>query len=195
MLEDTPVEILDISTERDLLRRAQAGDQRAMGRLLKAHYSAMYGLALRYAEDHDRALDALQESCLLVVRKIGQFRSESRFVSWMGRIVINSVRIGFRDQRRLVFMPAERWEMLPENQPSPEELALSRSTLNDVRHELGREDNGDLNLFVQRYVVGRTIRALSADLGVSVPALKTRVHRARARLKQSFRTREASLAS
>ena len=195
MLEDTPGEILDIDTETILLRRAQAGDQRALGRLLKAHYAAMYGLALRYAEDRDRALDALQESCLLVVRKIGQFRAESRFVSWMGRIVINSVRVGFRGDRRLVSLPDERWETLPERQPSPEDRAVTRSDLDEVGHELDRGQQGDLNIFVQRYVIGRSIRALSIDLGVSVPALKTRVHRARVRLKECQTQYESRMAS
>ena len=101
--------VIDVEQERALLAKARDGDKRAMERLIAAHYPAMYHLALRYTRDPERALDATQESCVQVIRHLGQFRSEARFSSWMARIVINSARLRYRSDKRLVPMADGVW--------------------------------------------------------------------------------------
>ena len=118
--------IIDVEQERALLAQAREGDKRAMERLIAAHYPAMYHLALRYTRDPERALDATQDSCVQVMRHLGQFRSEARFSSWMARIVLYSARLRYRADRRLV--PTAETSCIEKAAPvpSPEANAADR---------------------------------------------------------------------
>ncbi len=194
MLETTVSEHLDLETERALLDKARRGDRSALSRLLQAHYAAMYRLALRYCQDHDRALDALQESCVQVIRHIDKFRSEARFSSWMGRIVINSVRLGFRTDRRLIPVEVNHWNEHAGGGPTPETVAADRHYLSVVDGFLRQGREGDHELFMQRYVDGRSVKAISLQTGASIPAIKTRVHRAREKLREALRLSNAQAA-
>ena len=178
--------VIDVEQERALLAKARDGDKRAMERLIAAHYPAMYHLALRYTRDPERALDATQESCVQVIRHLGQFRSEARFSSWMARIVINSARLRYRSDKRLVPMADGVWMDSVAKTPTPEDTTAGRELLYQVDRVLQDGREGDYNLFFKRFVDGDSVKRISDDTGVSVPAIKTRVHRARNRLKSTF---------
>jgi RNA polymerase sigma-70 factor (ECF subfamily) len=178
--------IIDVEQERALLSKARDGDKRAMERLISVHYPAMYHLALRYTRDPERALDATQESCVQVLRHLGQFRSEARFSSWMARIVINSARLRYRSDKRLVPMADGIWMDSVSKTPSPEDMTAGRELLQQVDQVLQNGREGDYNLFLKRFVDGESVKNISEQTGVSVPAIKTRVHRARNRLKSTF---------
>ena len=92
----------DSADESTLIEAAKAGDRDALGTLIASHYASMYYLALRYTGDEDHAHDVLQDTCVRVLRHIKQFRGESQFSSWMARIVINSARLRYRRNKRLV---------------------------------------------------------------------------------------------
>ena len=179
-------EVMDKQREYALIERAGQGDDEAMNRLLSIHYHSMYCLALKFTKDRERALDALQESCIQVMKHIGQFRFEARFRTWMARIVINCVRLGYRSDRRLV--PAGdrvHWGQ-PDLQPSPEQRTSDRQLLSHAVELLEAGRDGDYALFLSRFVQGESIKGISDATGISVPSVKTRVHRARLRLKASM---------
>ncbi len=178
--------VIDVEQERALLVKARDGDKRAMERLIAAHYPAMYHLALRYTRDPERALDATQESCVQVIRHLGQFRSEARFSSWMARIVINSARLRYRSDKRLVPMADGIWMDSVSKTPNPEDMTAGRELLQQVDQVLQDGREGDYHLFFKRFVDGESVKRISDETGVSVPAIKTRVHRARNRLKTAF---------
>lgn len=174
---------MSLSEERELVSRAQGGDQGALNTLLEAHYPAMYHLALKYTRDPDRARDATQESCVQVLRHLGQFRSEARFSSWMARIVINSARLRYRGEKRLVPVGDALAADRPARGPAPEQRVADKQLLDLVDRFLQDGRDGDYQLFVRRFIDGDSVKAISDDTGISVPAIKTRVHRARLRLK------------
>jgi RNA polymerase sigma-70 factor (ECF subfamily) len=172
--------------EARLLAAARLGDRDAIGELLTLHYPGMYYLALRYTGDADHADDVLQDTCVRVLRHIGQFRGESRFSSWMARIVINSARLRHRGNKRLVPV-GDRLDVDRVCEAvDPEKRVSDQEILQQVEEYLGSLRDGDLQLFVRRFVRGETVRRISDETGVSVPAIKTRVHRARSKLKARF---------
>ncbi|MCA9539919.1 MAG: sigma-70 family RNA polymerase sigma factor [Myxococcales bacterium] len=174
---------LSLAEEHRLIEAARDGDQQAVNTLIEAHYPAMYHLALKYTRDPERALDATQESCLQVLRHLGQFRAESRFSSWMARIVINSARLRYRGERRLVPMAEVQVPDRPAPGPDSERRVADRQLLTIVDQCLREGREGDYQLFMRRFVDGESVSTISEELGISVPAIKTRVHRARQRLK------------
>jgi RNA polymerase sigma-70 factor (ECF subfamily) len=177
---------LSVVAEGELVRAAQAGDATALERLFEAHYEMMYRQALRFTRDEERASDVLQESCIKVMHSIAEFRGEARFSSWMSTIVANTAHSYFRAERRFVPLQDDIVDRQVCIKPSPETLVNNRQRLRLAVDCLRQGRIGDYQLFVRRYVVGQSVSSISRDMGLSVPTVKTRVHRARERLKQSI---------
>jgi RNA polymerase sigma factor (sigma-70 family) len=89
-----------IDIDSDLIYRIQAGDRQAFKAIYNAFEKPAYTLALRFCQNPDTARDILQESMLLVFRKIDQFRFEAPFWSWVRKIVINTALMNIRSNRK-----------------------------------------------------------------------------------------------
>lgn len=175
--------LLTLEEEQGLVTRAQAGDERAMDRLLGAHYQQMYHLALKVTRDPVKAQDVTQEACVQVLRRIEQFRSEARFGSWLCRIVVNTALLRHRREKRLVPTPEIFSPLAASPAPQPERLASDREVLDKTDRLLSNLRDGDRELFIRRFVDGLSLQDISDETGLSLPALKSRFHRARLRLK------------
>ena len=75
-----------------LARRAGAGDRDAFAALLERHYERIYRLALRLLGDVDDAADLTQEICVGLAGKLKSWRGDSRFGTWLYRVVVNAAR-------------------------------------------------------------------------------------------------------
>lgn len=118
-----------------------------------------------------------------VLRHIAQFRSEARFGSWMARIVINAARLRHRREKRLVPVGDALEFDRPAPGPGPARTAADRQILHMVDDFLRDGRDGDYDLFVMRYVEEQAVRDVAEQAGISMPAVKTRVHRARKKLR------------
>jgi RNA polymerase sigma-70 factor (ECF subfamily) len=173
----------DETTMTDQILRAQGGDRRALEDLIAAHYTPMYRLGLRYSGDPEMARDAVQDACIQVMRNFDQLRDPRRFKPWMNRIVINCVRLNQRRNRRFVDMGDGFERANIDFLPLADELMLSREALGMVDEFLREGTSDEMDIFMRLYVTGEKVATVSRETGVSVAALKTRVHRARRRLR------------
>jgi RNA polymerase sigma-70 factor (ECF subfamily) len=184
---------MDISTEQDaaqieenaLVASATAGNRAAMQTLLTRHYTQMYHLALKVTRDPVRAEDVTQEACVQVLRRIHQFRGEARFGSWLSRIVVNTALLRHRRERRLVPTPEIYSPAAVAPEPVPEQAVSDRELLLLTDAFLAELRDGDRELFTRRFVDGLSLQSISDETGLSLPALKSRFHRARLRLKDA----------
>ena len=184
---------MDISTEQDaaqieenaLVASATAGNRAAMQTLLTRHYTQMYHLALKVTRDPVRAEDVTQEACVQVLRRIHQFRGEARFGSWLSRIVVNTALLRHRRERRLVPTPEIYSPVAVAPEPVPEQAVSDRELLLLTDAFLAELRDGDRELFTRRFVDGLSLQSISDETGLSLPALKSRFHRARLRLKDA----------
>lgn len=181
----TPNEpLLTLEEEQALVSRAQGGEVRAMDRLLGAHYKQMYHVALKITRDPVKAEDVTQEAAVQVLRRIEQFRSEARFGSWLCRIVVNTALLRHRREKRLVPTPEIFSPLAAAREPGPDKLASDRELLHLTDAFLSDLRDGDRELFLRRFVDGLSLKRISKETGLSLPALKSRFHRARLRLKE-----------
>lgn len=188
--------LLTLEEEQVLVARAQSGEVRALDRLLGAHYQQMYHLALKVTRDPVKAQDVTQEACVQVLRRIEQFRSEARFGSWLCRIVVNTALLKHRREKRLIPTPEIFSPLAAAKEPPPEKLASDRELLHLTDRFLEGLRDGDRELFVRRFVDGLSLQSISDETGLSLPALKSRFHRARLRLKaESDKSRWGALAA
>ncbi len=170
-------------SDADLVVVSKSGDRSALAYLLRRNYNQMFAIALRYTRSLELAKDAVQEACVQIIRNIDGLREEARFSSWMGRIVVNSVRLHYRKFGRDVLAGDVLEKVGVEPGPSPDSVATHRHELDEVHQFLSSRTNDDLDLFKRLFIHGQSFNAISDEVGVSISALKTRVHRARKGLR------------
>ena len=85
-----------------LARRAVAGDRDAFAALLERHYERIYRVGARVLGDADEAADLAQDVCIALPARLASWRGESRFTTWLYRVVVNAARDALRrkDARR-----------------------------------------------------------------------------------------------
>src|ERR687894_245026 len=82
-----------------LAQRAGQGDLEAFEELFRRHRRLVYGLCLRMTQDVAEAEDVTQEVFVLLFRKIGGFRGEANFTTWLHRLTVNQVLMRFRKNK------------------------------------------------------------------------------------------------
>lgn len=95
----------------EALARAAAGDREAFDRLLRAHYDRIHGLAWRLTGSRADADDIAQDVCCILAERLGGFRGEAKFTTWLCSIVYNACR-DFRRRRRSFARFADRLTVL-----------------------------------------------------------------------------------
>lgn len=81
-----------MTDDESLARQAGRGDRAAFQLLLERHYDRIFRLACRFLGDPGEAEDLTQDLCIALARKLGSFRGDSRFTTWLYRVVLNGAR-------------------------------------------------------------------------------------------------------
>ena len=163
------------ASDRFLVAAAQAGDVHAFEALIRRHQGAVYRVALRMLGSELDAEDAAQEALVQAWRALSTFRGDSAFSTWLYRIVNNRCLKARAARRPMAALP----DVLIDRGSDPAE-AVARS---ERLHALAR---GVLALpaeqraaLVLRELEGLSYEQIAQALGVTVPAVKGRIHRAR----------------
>lgn len=180
--------VIEPELEARLVLQAQEGHKPSMNHLLSAHYERLYALAMKLTRDPDAAVEVTQESCLQVLRRLHQLREPSAFSSWLSRIVVNTALLRRRRSTRLVPV-GDDWPREGMSTPARQErLSSSREVLDQVESYLQSQGNGEYELFTRRFVDGVSLQQICEETGLSMPAVKSRFHRVRQRLKAASKT-------
>jgi RNA polymerase sigma-70 factor (ECF subfamily) len=187
-------------SDEDLVIAAQSGESCALGELLGRHQKMLYCVARRYTANADEAHDLVQETMLRAIRNIGRFRRESRFVSWLNAIVINTALSHKRREKHF------RWIYLDEQEG--EETRFSMKGLRDVRRN-PEEDyaHRELHSMLRREALklhpkyrfilkacdldNCPIEEVARSQGMHLGAAKSRLYRARLSLSAAMKRSSA----
>jgi RNA polymerase sigma factor (sigma-70 family) len=162
---------MPITPTREEIEAARAGDPAALEHLLARSRQDLR----RYAEYHcgiNDIEDAVQESLMLIARKLGDLRAVEAYASWLFRIVKRECNRLKRALRHLVLQPVLD-EIDGPHYPAPSGL------LRDVSQALARLPPHYRDILLLRDLEGRTIAEIADALGLHVEAAKARLHRAR----------------
>lgn len=172
-----------------LVRAVQRGERGAMDALIRATYAHVYALALRLLGDPSDAADATQEVYVRVVRSVLGFRGEAAFGTWLHRVTVNVCLTALRkrgDARArgqsagIVEMDVE----LADDAPDPATRAETADLTARTTAALATLPAEAREVVVLRDVQGLSTKEAAQVLGISEGAVKVRLHRAHARLRE-----------
>lgn len=176
----------------ELAQQAATGDLASFEELYRRHFNRVYGIALRMTGHSAEAEDLTQEVFVQLYRKIGTFRGESAFSTWLHRMAVNQVLMHFRKR-------SSRPEATTEDGEMPVEIA--RGTENPARapvidrialdEAIAQLPDGYRAVFVLHDVEGYEHKEIARMLGVAEGTSKSQLHKARMKLRGLIRRKAA----
>lgn len=172
-------------TEGALIARAQARDQDAFRRLVELHRHAVHGLALRILRSPEDAEEVAQEAFVRAWRALPNFRGESRFSTWMHRIVARRSydRLAVLKKRRAREVGVEEAETLPSGSA---DLGAEWQQMRRVEKLLDRLSDMQRAVVVLFYYEGKSVTDVALALGIPTGTVKTHLSRARATMRDAW---------
>ena len=172
-----------MNKEQDILRRAQQGDSEAFRQLVEAYQTQVYRLALRMC-GADGAADVTQDAFVAAWRTLPNFRSDCRFSTWLYRLTTNAAIDYLRREKRHRAAGDIAELELPDDAPTMQELSERAETQSRVRRALSRLSDEHRQVLLLRYMQELDYGEIAAALEVSEGTVKSRINRAKARLRE-----------
>jgi RNA polymerase sigma-70 factor (ECF subfamily) len=187
-----------VVTDEDLVARARTKDFAAFEELVDRYEDKIFRLAFRFVRNETEAKEIVQDTFLLVWRKLDTFKGDSQFGSWLYRVATNTALMRLRAQRRhpeisteelpidyldnYGQLPAagENWAKRPDDELQSDELRRRIQKAVDELPEIYR------TVFLIRDVEGLSTEETAEVLEISIPTVKTRLHRARLALRDAI---------
>ena len=180
-------------TDDELLTAARLGDATALEALLVRYQPHLYRFGLRMCGNVEDAGDVAQESLISMARSLRDFRGDSSVSSWLYTI---ARRFCIKKRRRSKFAPAredsldapetDSAQRLTDPAPNPEQTATNRELATALTRAIDALDPPQREVLVLRDVEGLAAPEVAKVLGISVDAVKSRLHRARVAVRQEL---------
>ncbi len=171
-----------------LVKRAQKGDAKALEELLFAYEKRVYNISYRYMGNEADAYDMAQEALIKIYRRIKAFKGESSFSSWVYRITVNTCLDGLRKNKKNVVSLESALESgasySDDKNDTPEEAVLRLEDQSRVQEAIGILSADHKSVIVLRDINGLSYEEVALILSVSVGTVKSRICRARQKLKE-----------
>ena len=183
----------NVSDELALVQAAKGGDLEAFSQLVKRYDRNIFRIAQHITHNEEDAQDVVQEAFLKAYTNLEQFQGNSKFYTWLVRIAVNEALMKLRRRR------ADKTVSIDEDvetedgsmprevadwSPNPEQL-FGQSELGDIlKKTIQGLSPGFRTVFVLRDVEGLSTEETAEMLGLSVPAVKSRLLRARLQLRE-----------
>ncbi len=177
-------------TDQTLIAAARGGDRRALEKLLERHQSAVYRFGMKMCGETEDAKDVLQETLIAAVRTLPEFRGASSVSTWLYTIARSFC---LKKRRTSKFAP-ERIESLEaqseasgqvaDSRRSPEEDAAARQLKGLLDAAIAELDPMYREVLLLRDVEGLAAAEVAEILGLTVEAVKSRLHRARVAVRE-----------
>ncbi len=171
-------------SDHQLAQRAAGGDMTAFEELYRRHNRRVFALCLRMTQNQTEAEDLMQEAFIQLFRKVGSFRGDSAFTTWLHRLTVNQVLMHLRKRSVKMEKTTEEGETPeqtvkgtenPNQMPVVDRIALDKA--------IAQLPPGYRTVFVLHDVEGHEHEEIARMLGVAVGTSKSQLHKARMRLR------------
>jgi len=177
-----------VDNEKNLIRRAQKGDQDAFAALVDEHQRYVYSLALRVVKDENEALDLTQETFVRAWTALPNFKGQSQFRTWLYRIVTNLCYNRLPNLRRsLNDLGDDVMEKIPEsNFNAPAQEIESNETRRHLHQAMENLDEKYRLLITLRYQNELSYEEIASTLNLPLGTVKTGIFRAKEQLRRKL---------
>jgi len=165
----------------ELVTRAQAGDTSAFEILYRQNVGRVYAICLRIVADEEWAEELTQQSFIRAWERLGSFRRESAFASWLHRLTVNVVLVDLRSRRRRTARVESRHEL--EDNPAAVDAASPETRL-DLEKTIASLPEQARAILVLHDIEGYRHGEIAAMMEIAVGTSKAQLHRARKLLKE-----------
>jgi RNA polymerase sigma-70 factor, ECF subfamily len=184
-------------SDQALVEKIKSGDYDAFSDMVNRYEGKVYRLAIRMLRNQEDAEDALQETFLQVYRGVKDFEGRSSFSTWLFRLATNVCLMKIRSRKiepsKLLpledYTPQHEKDKNPQLQEwpeKPEEILLNKESREKMLEALDKLAPEYRAVFVLRDIEGFTNAETGEALGISVAAVKSRLHRARLHLREKL---------
>ncbi len=186
----------EIIEDEVLIKKIAKGCEESFAEIISRYETKVHNLAMRLTRNPEDAEEVLQDVFITVYRKVGSFEGKSKFSSWLYRITVNAAFMKLRKKKQEKAISLDEVITSIENQPITQPTAFgaradSLAIDNEVRGALegaiGRLPEDYRAVYVLRDVDGLSNKEVSDILGLSIPAVKSRLHRSRIMLRKRLR--------
>lgn len=178
--------------ESELIQRAQEGDRNALASLVKNYEQTVYNFSFKVCRNKDRAEHTMQETFMSMVKNLSQFSGKSKLSTWLYTIVSNNCLMLARSNKSKFHDSLDDDETLIDEKNivdwkiTPEKLT-ENNELKEVLDSAIQKLPPDYRIvFLLRDVEGLSTEEAGEVMNLSVPAVKSRLHRARAFLRNEL---------
>ena len=183
-----------------LVPRILAGETALFELIMRRHNQRLYRAARAILNDDAEAEDVMQETYVRAFTHLGQFRGDALLSTWLTRIAVHEAFARVRRRRRLAALPpddndVETLLMADRPKPADPEREANNAELRGLlEHAIDELPETYRTVFVLREVEGLSTATTAECLGVSEEVVKTRLSRARARLRDGLYERAGAVA-
>jgi len=183
-------------SEKQLIKKAQSGDSHAFEQLIKKHEVKIYNLLLGMTGNKAAAEDLFQETFLTAWRKMGAFRGDSEFSSWLYRIAFNNVLMKRRKKKKIntvsidtpvtIYGKETNRDFADDWSKSPAATLENDELKDHINKAIKKLPEKYKEVLILRDVEGMSNEEVMKILNISLPSVKSRLHRARFYLRDNL---------
>jgi len=187
------------ASDRELLERCRAGDERAFDDLVLRHQQRAFNVAFQLLRDHEDATEVAQDAFVRIYRGLGSFRGECEFTTWLHQIVVNLARNKHRWWKRrgrqasvsldstVETVDGEVPVQVADNADAPDVQALKTEFAELLSRRMSELPHKFREVLVLRNVDNLNYEQIAVALDCSVGTVKSRIARAREALRKSMK--------
>jgi RNA polymerase sigma-70 factor (ECF subfamily) len=179
------IEKVGSATDFELTQAASAGNMAAFEELYQRHHRRVYSICLRMLQNASEAEDLTQDVFIQLYRKVGSFRGDSAFTTWLHRLTVNQVLMHFR-KRTVKFEKTTEEGETPVQVVSGTENPFRMPVVDKIAldNAISQLPAGYKSVFVLHDVEGFEHEEVAKILGCSVGTSKSQLHKARLKLRK-----------
>lgn len=182
---------LSQQSDRELIAEFKSGSVEAYDTLIRRYQTRIYNMAIRVTRDQHDAEEVVQDVFVTLFKKIDQFEERCAFSSWVYRISMNTALMLIRRRKYRMATSLDEIsgtgveQLFSENTTRRDYIAAE--IRNEIEQALARLPETYRKVFIIRELNGLTNEQASEELKISVPAVKSKLHRARNKLRKSLK--------
>lgn len=179
-------------TEEEIIKLAQQGDRKALSQLVKLYEQTVYNFSFKLCRNKEKAEHVMQETFVSMIKSLHQFSGKSKLSTWLYTVVTNHCLMLARSNKKYEYTSFDDedvtideksisdWKVTPHKVTENEEL---KKILDSAISKLGPDYR---IVFLLRDVEGLSTEETAETMNLSIPAVKSRLHRARAFLRNEL---------